>query len=217
MMLPSVGNVGLSVKRIKASWQHHPEALVPAFAAMYLESRQPTNGNTLTNLLAFQADLFQLAADSPSLLAGLDRTSRYLASKTELELLQLDSTNPATLRSSCVSNIQQALSSLGTSTAEFKAYFGIAMRLGEYDMARDLLTKWEHGQPLDPDVVRSRIDLYILTGNLESAWNSVKNILDASPNDTNALTQRQAVQRRLRELNQIVRPSVDPGPLLRKP
>jgi hypothetical protein len=58
MMLPSVGNVGLSVKRIKASWQHHPEALIPAFAAMYLESRQPTNDTKLTHLLTFQADLF---------------------------------------------------------------------------------------------------------------------------------------------------------------
>jgi serine/threonine protein kinase len=217
MMLPSVGNVGLSVKRIKASWKHHPEALVPAFAAIYLESRQPTNGTRLTNLLTFQADLFQLAADSPSLLAGLDRTSRYLAAKTELELLQLNPTNAPALRLSCVGNIQQALSSPETSTAEFKAYFGIAMQLGEYDTARELLVKWEHGQPQDSDATHSRIDLEIVTGNLESAWKLVNSFLAASSNDTKALIQRQAVQRRLGELNQLIQPSADSGPLSKKP
>jgi tetratricopeptide (TPR) repeat protein len=150
-------------------------------------------------------------------LAGLDRTSRYLAAKTELELIQLNPTTAAALRLSCAGNVRQALASPETSAAEFKAYFGIAMQLGDYDTARELLDKWEHGQPKDPDAKRSRINLEIVTGNLESAWKLVNRFLAASPNDTNVLAQRYEVQRRLGELNRLIQPSVDSSPLSKKP
>jgi hypothetical protein len=212
MMLPSVGNVNSSVQRIKASWQHHPEALIPAVAAMYLETRQPTNNVKLTNLLVFQADLYQLAADSPSLLAGLDRTSRLLATKTDLELLELNPSNAAVLRQSCVGNIDRALSSSETSTSEFKAYFGIAMRLAEYDTARELLVKWERGRREDMAAKHSRIELEIATGNLEVAWKLVNSLLAVLPNDAEALAERQTIQEKLTRLNALIHPSLFPTP-----
>ena len=200
MMLPSIGNIDASVARIKTSWQHHPEALVPTVAGIYLETRQPTNGTKSVHLLKLQADLFQLAADSPSILAGLDRTSRYLAAKTEFELLQTNPTNAAFLRNSCLGNIHQALSSPETSVAEFKAYFNLVMKLGDYDLAREFIGRWEQEQPQEVSTLPFRIELEIDTGNLEAAWKLVNRTLAASPNDARALAERETIQKKLAEL-----------------
>jgi serine/threonine protein kinase len=204
MMLPSIGNIDISVARIKTSWQHHPEALVPVFAGIYLEMRQPTNGPKSIHLLKLQADLFQLAADSPSLLAGLDRTSRHLAAKTEFELLQSDPTNAASLRKSCLGNIHRALSSPETSIAEFKAYFSLAMKLGDYDLARALIVRWEQEQPQEASTLPFRIEVEIATGNLDAAWKLVNRTLAVSPNDARALTERETIQKKLAELIELI-------------
>jgi tetratricopeptide (TPR) repeat protein len=203
LMLPFVGNIETSVARIKTSWQHHPEALVPAFAGIYLESRQPTNGPKSIHLLSMQADLFQLAADSPSILRGLDRTARYLAAKTEFELLQTRPTNAAAIRMACIGNISRARLSPDTSVAEFKAYFYLAMKLGKYDLARDLINHWEELKPQDASVIRARIDLEIAAGNLQRAWKLTSQILSAAPDDTRALADQQIIQKKLAELIEI--------------
>jgi tRNA A-37 threonylcarbamoyl transferase component Bud32 len=212
MMLPSIGNIDTSVARIKTSWQHHPEALVPVFAGFYLETRQPTNGPKSIHLLKLQAELFQLAADSPSILAGLDRTSRYLAAKTEFELLQSDPTNAASLRKSCLANIRQALSSPETSVAEFKACFNLVMKLGDYDLARALIARWEHQQPLEALTSPYRIELEIAAGNLDAAWKLVNRALAASPNDARALAERATIQQKLAELIDLIYNSAEFSP-----
>ena len=217
MMLPSIGNVDTSVARIKAAWQHHPEALVPVFAGIYLETRQPTNGPKSTHLLALQADLFQLAADSPSILAGLDRTSRYLAAKTEFELLLSDPTNAVSLRNSCLGNIHRALASPETSVAEFEGYFKFAMRLGDYDLARALIVRCEQEQPQEASTLPLRTELEIAAGNLDAAWRLVNRVLAASPNDGRALAERGTIQKKLAELNELIHDSAEPDSVPGKP
>lgn len=143
LMLPFIGNADASVTRIKAAWRHHPEALIPAFAGINLELKQPTNGVKSAHILALQAELFQLAADSPSLIAGLDRTSRYLAAKTEYELWQTNPTNAASLHQACIGNITRVLSSREISGPECQAYFDLAMKLGDHDLAREIIFRWK--------------------------------------------------------------------------
>jgi serine/threonine protein kinase len=204
LMIPSIGNIDTSVARIKASWQHHPEAMVPMVAGIYLESRQPTNGMKSIHLLALQADLFQLAADSPSLIGGLDRTARYLATKSEFELLQTNPTNAAAIRQSCLANVQQALSSPGTSAAESKAYFDLAMELGEYDLAGEWINRWEESQPHDVSTSYARIDLAIATGNVEVAWRLNNQMLAVAPKNARALARRDAIQKKLADLIDLI-------------
>jgi serine/threonine protein kinase len=204
LMVPFIGNIDLSVEQIKNSWQHHPEALVPAVAGIYLETRQPTNGTKSIHLLELQADLFQLAADSPSILAGLDRTSRYLAAKTEFELFQTSPTNAASLRNSCNGNIHCALSAPETSFAEFQAYFDLAMKLGDYDLARELTVHMETRQPHDPATLQARVDLEIAAGNLAVAWKLVNQTLAASPDNAQALANRETIQKKLANLNALI-------------
>ena len=204
LMVPFIGNIDLSVEQIKNSWQHHPEALVPTVAGIYLETRQPTNGTKSIHLLKLQADLFQLAADSPSILAGLDRSSRYLAAKTEFELLQASPTNAASIRRSCLENIHRALSSPETSFAEYKAYFNLAMGLNNYDLARELIVHMEERQPYDPSTLQARVDLEIAAGNLAVAWKLVNQTLAASPDNARTLADRETIQKKLADLTKLI-------------
>ena len=217
LMVPFIGNIDFSVAQIKNAWQHHPEALVPAFAASYLGMRQPTNGVKSVHVLTLQADLFQLAADSPSILGGLDRTSRYLASKTEFELLQTNPTNAMAIRKSCVGNIELALSSPATSMPEFKAYFDLAMKLGEYDLARELIYHLEQPQPQAPATLRARLDLEIAAGNLSAAWKLVNQTLADSPDNARALADRQTIQKMLASLNELINSQNQPMQLQKQP
>jgi len=205
LMLPFVANIDLATVRIKKAWQHHPEALVPAFAGIYLEQRQPTNGVKSRHVLERQAELFQLAADSPSLLAGLDRTARFLAVKTEFELLQTNPTNAAVLRQLCLGNLQQALSNPATSSAECKAYYELAMKLGEYDLAREMIFQMEQRQPGDPATKQARLELELATGNLSAAWRLDNQILTASPHDERALADRKTIHRMLDEFDGLIK------------
>jgi tetratricopeptide (TPR) repeat protein len=203
LMVPFIGNFDISVARIKTAWQHHPEALVPAFAGIYLETHQPTNGVKSLHLLALQADLFQLAADSPSVVGGLDRTSRYLAAKTEFELIQTNPTNAAALRKSCLGNINRAVSSPETSIAEDKAYYDLAMKLGDYELAREFLFRLEQRQSLDPATLQARVDLEIATGNFSEAWRLVNQILAAAPDNARALADRKKIEQMLARFNEL--------------
>jgi predicted Zn-dependent protease len=104
------------------------------------------------------------------------------------------------------------LSSSDTSIGEFKAYFGIAMQLTEYDTARELLVKWERGQPEDMSARNSRIELEIATGNLEAAWKLVNSLLAVLPNDAEAVAERQTIQQKLAKLNILIHVSLSPAP-----
>jgi tetratricopeptide (TPR) repeat protein len=200
LMLPFLGDIESSVSRIKTSWRRHPEALVPAFAGIYLETRQPTNGPKSIPLLQIQADLFQLAADSHSLLPGLDLTARYLAAKTESELAQAGQTNAAAARLASLANIRRAATSAGASVAELRAYFDLAFKLGDYDLARELIGRWERGQPDDPRALRSRIQLEMAAGAFSPALKLIDQELARNPNESWALAQRKAVLKNLTEL-----------------
>ena len=197
LMLPSVGNIETSVARIKSSWEHHPEALIPMCAAMFLHSRQPAIGPKSAPLLALEADLFQLAADSPSFIGGLDRSARYLAAKTELELLESNPTNAAALRHACFGNVRSALADVQTTAAELQAHLNIAVQLGEYDTARELVVRWEECQPGDASARHARIEVEIGAGNVETAWKLVNQKLADTPNDPSALAQRERIQKTL--------------------
>ena len=115
---------------------------MPAFPPISLDTRQPANGPKSIPLLQIQADLLQLAADSPSVLPGLSRTCRYLAARTQFELSQTSQTNAAPARSACLANLRRAGASAETSAAEMKACLPLAFGLGDYDLARELLSRW---------------------------------------------------------------------------
>jgi serine/threonine protein kinase len=205
LMLPFLGDVGSSVKKIESSWRHDPEAMAPVFAGMVLESRQPANGAKSLPLLQIQAKLFQMAADSPSLIPNLARLSRYLAAKTEFELAGTQWTNSGFARQLCLDNVHRAFLSDETSPPECQAYFDFAFHLGAFDLARELVLKWETQQPDNPSLWRCRIKLETATGNLDPALKHITQLLTRNPDDKWALAQREAALKELDRLNDEVK------------
>ena len=200
LMIPFIGDVESAVNRIKSSWQRHPEAFVPAVASLYLETRQPTNEAKSLPLLRMQADLFQLAADSTSVLPSLPRTARYLAAKAHFELCQTGLTNAAAPRAACLANIRRANSATELSAPELEAYFGFAFQLGDYDLARSLIVQWEGCRPEDLRTRRARIHLETAAGALGKAVSLIDQILEEHPDDAWALAQRKTAVQKLHNL-----------------
>jgi tetratricopeptide (TPR) repeat protein len=188
--VPLYGDITPFIQQIKSSWQLCPEAVLPFRAATILEARQPPGGPKSVPLLAIQAELFQMAADSESFVPNLPRSSRYLASEAELELVQSNSNNATQARKDCLRNIRAADSAGELSPAECRAYFDIAFKLSDYDSAGRFLDRWQRAAPYDTDVLRKRIELLIATGNFPTAIQLIDHLLARIPDDSWAEQQR---------------------------
>jgi tetratricopeptide (TPR) repeat protein len=131
-----------------------------------------------------------MAADSASFVPNLPRSSRYLASEAELELVQGNSNNFTQARSDCLRNVRAAAAAGEISSAECRAYFDIAFKLPDYDSAGRFLDRWEKAAPDDTDVLRKRIELQIATGDFPSAIELIDHLLARIPGDLWAEQQR---------------------------
>jgi tetratricopeptide (TPR) repeat protein len=188
--VPLYGDITPFIQQIKSSWQLCPEAVLPFRAATILEARQPPGGPKSVPLLAIQAELFQMAADSASFVPNLPQSSRYLASEAELELVQSNSTNATQARTNCLQNVRAAASAGELSPAECRAYFDITFKLSDYDSAGRFLDRWQKAVPDDTDVLRKRIELLIATGNFPTAIQLIDHLLARIPDDSWAEQQR---------------------------
>jgi serine/threonine protein kinase/tetratricopeptide (TPR) repeat protein len=197
---PFYRDITPAIAQIKSGWQLCPEATVPFRAAALLEARHPAAGPKSIPLLAIQAELFQMASDSQSFVPGLPRTSRYMATKAELELIQSQPTNVVALRNNCLRNVRAAASDAEASGAESRAYFTIACELGDYDSAKQLLDRRAMLASVDADLRHDRVELAILSGNFESAIRMIDSLLAHNTDDAWALRQRQVVIEKLEGL-----------------
>jgi serine/threonine protein kinase len=190
---PFVNDIAPSIQRIRGSWAMYPEALVPFRAATLLQARQPRTGPKSIPLLAIEADLFQMAADSPSVLPGLQRSSRYLAAKAQSELIGNQPDDSSVARRSCSQNIQAAAADAELSAAECRAYLAMAIQLSDFDTAHQLLDRWDKLAPDDPDLAHHRIELEMAAGNFTGALRIIDGVLTRAPADSWARDRRKAV------------------------
>ena len=212
LAFPFWGDLDSVVAKIHSSWQHHPEATIPMFAATFLDSRHPRAGPKSLFLLKIQAELFQLAADSPSVLSSLGRTALYRAAQSHFELANRQSTNADRNREACLGNIRRALEIEHLSAAEGRAYFEMAFSLGNFDLAGDFLNPWELQKPGDADAFRARVRLELATGAFGNALELLDGRLAARPNDHWAIEQREHAVTRLRELLNSAQANPKPNP-----
>ena len=207
LSVPLYSDITPFIQQIKSSWQLCPEAVLPFRAATLLEARQPKTGSKFAPFLQIQAELFQMAADSPSFIPELPQSARYLATKAEFEFIQSPSTNVAQLRNDCLRNIQAAVAAKETSPLECQAYFDIALEMLDYDSAKQFLDRWEKGAPGDADALRKRIELQIKTGSFANAIQLIDSVLVRNPDDLWAAQQKRNVVTQLKiSLNSLALP-----------
>lgn len=207
LLLPLWGDVEGSVATVRESWRHHPEALLPMFAGNALDGRHPREGSRSLALLRMQAGLFELAADSASVLPGLNRLARYRAAVAYLEIAEREGGDGGPAGEACRTHLGTALRAPEVSGIEGRAWFGMALALGEHDLAASALRHWEGAHPEDPAVEQARIRLDLATGAWSRALRGLDRWLIRHPEDSWATAQRGAAVLRLREL---IAPASDP-------
>jgi serine/threonine protein kinase len=197
---PYLANPLIAIQEIEAGWHHHPEGLIPALGGMLLENQQPPNSPPVAAITQLQAQLYQMAADSPSMMPSLGRLARYLAARSELELATNQTLRSQSAATNCLADVRAALACPETSGAEGRAYFEIAMNLGDQDLALRWVDFLEARQPADEFTRRSRIRVEIAQGALGPALESLNQLLAADAGDPWALAQQRRVLSALKAL-----------------
>jgi tetratricopeptide (TPR) repeat protein len=200
LMIPLLTNPRLAVQKIKSGWQHHPEALMPALAGILLERCQPRQGPRSMALVLMQSDLFQIAADSPSILPHLPALARYLAARSQFELASNQKADTHAAARACLDNIRRANAAEDCSFAELAAYYDFAFALQDYDLARELLVKMERSQPENPIVIHQRVELELAVGALGAARERIQETLAHNPSDAWGLKERKTVIEKIKNL-----------------
>jgi tetratricopeptide (TPR) repeat protein len=200
LLQPYLANPLVAVQEIEFGWHHHPEALIPTLAGMLLENQQPRTGPPLTMIMQMQARLYQMGADSPSMMPQIVRLARYLAARTEFELATRQQTNSLSAITNCLADIRKAVASPETSALECQAYFQFALELGDNDLALQLVNLLETRQLGDKATRRSRIKVELALGAFGPALDKINQLLSDNPNDPWALAQRQIARSGIKTL-----------------
>ena len=190
LLFPLGGGTETAVATIKEAWKSHPEALLPLTAAVLIPQPPPEQAGQRRSFLLTQAELFQIAADSPSMLPKVCRLARFLAAQNQFELAQQREKPVPAVRQSCIANLRRALKAEETSASECRAYFRIAMELHEFDLARELISRWGGLAPASRDVMQSRIQVDLVTGAFGNALLLLDQMLAKDPTDAWALERR---------------------------
>jgi hypothetical protein len=154
--------------------------------------------------MLLQAELFQLAADSPSVLPNLPRLARYLAAKTQFELAgagQADSRGEA---QACLQNAGLACITEECSTSELASYYDFAFTLEDYDLARTLIIKWARRQPGNVVAIHRRIELELAVGALSTARDQLDAVLKFNPTDSWATAQKKVLIEKIHDMAESV-------------
>jgi tetratricopeptide (TPR) repeat protein len=207
LLIPFLSDPTAAVEKIKSSWRHHPEAWLPLMGGIVLEQRHPGEGAKSMPLLRTQAGLFQLAADSPTMLPKAAKLARFLAAKSQFELAANDVHDALSARVACLRQVRRALEVGGLSAAECGAYFKFALELGDHDLTRQLLGAWEQQSSDASHLLRHRIQLDVAVGAYGGALRHIEQLLEQAPGDPWLFEQRQFVLRQLGELVKSTNPA----------
>jgi serine/threonine protein kinase len=212
LVQPYLANQALAVQEIELGWRHHPEALMPTLAGMLLENQQPKNGPPLIVILQLQAQLYQMGADSSSMLPQVRRLARYLAARADFELAAQEPANSASVISNCLADIRQAASSPEILPSECQAYFEFALKLGDTDLALQLADLLEQREPSAQSIRRDRIQVELAMGAFGPALDKINRLLSETPDNSWALAQRQIALSGLKTLAKSNKISFQPKP-----
>ncbi len=205
LMNPLLTDPRIAVQRVHSGWDHHHEALFPLLAGLLLDHYRAMDSGHSTNIISLQAGLFQLAADSPSILAGVPRLARFLAAKTEFEIAKIQEADDQSTIRLCLRNLTLACASQDCSSKELAAYFDYAYALGNYDLARALIVQWQKQEPQSRPALQERINLEIAVGAYEAAAKDLDLFLDQNPTDSWAKAQKATLQGKMSTLFQSLR------------
>lgn len=199
--LPLFGDPGTAIQTVKQACQSHPECLLPLAAGTFLDPQRPTDPDQLRRFLVTQADLFQTAADLPSIVPKAHHLARFMAALDQIELgHRLQPADPAA-RQACIDNLRWFTTQTNVSGTTYRACLNLALEVNELDLARELLSRWERLQPNHDEAARYRVQLELASGAYRRALDTIQELLEKRPDDPWALRKKQEVLRGIHSLS----------------
>lgn len=204
LISPFMSNPDAAVRKIRNGWAHHAESLLPLIAGLALD-RYKTDKDNSSLIAPLQSELFQMAADSTSMLPALPRAARYLAAKTQFDLAKANPTSQQAAAKNCLINARRACEDHDTSAEELAAYYDFAFALRDFDLARQLLVKSEALGVSGTTLTQKRIELEVAVGALDSARERIEDILTRHPEDAWALREKDILSEKIQAMAQPAR------------
>lgn len=201
-LLGGAARIEAAVDKVRTGHRHHPEALFPTFCGVSLNQQHPRSGARDPRWLAIQSEMFQLGADSPSILPQLGRLARVLAVDVQEELARSPIASAASYRASCLTNLHRATLDPRLTPVECRTYSRWCLGLGELDLNRMFLARWTSLRPDDPVLLRHRIRLELASGAYGRALELIDRALAADPDDRWAKSQSEQARRGARRMLQ---------------
>jgi len=129
-----------------------------------------------------------------------------LAARSQFELARRQQSDSAATAHACLENARSACAADECSPAELAAYYGFASTLQDFDLARELLVKWERRQPGNALLAHKRVELDLAVGALGAARERLDQLLIQNPSDSWALAQKEIVVGKIKAMTESVRP-----------
>jgi serine/threonine protein kinase len=211
LAMPLSGRPDAALEKIRAACRINPDGLLPLAAAKALEPHRPTDPLKVREYLTTQSELLQMAAQRPSLIPKVHRLARFMAALAQVELIQNFKPPSSDARRAAVTNLRWFLGAERTSAVEYQACSKLAYSIGEYDLARELLSRCEVLKPSDSEVIQDRIRLELASEAYPKALHLVDRLLAESPTNQWALDMRKNLVLRIKGLTESVKTTVQPS------
>ena len=202
--LAALGDLSPVVEKTKAACQIHPEGLLPLSVAVQLDPWRPKDPQKRRRFLELQTELYQMATRLPSVLPHAPRLARYRAAQGQFELgHRLASPDPRA-RVACLANLRWFATAPDIPGQVCQTCFEHAFSLGNYDLARQLLTRRELIGPDDRELKRNHIALEISSEAYPKALRLLDRLLAEDPKDAWALDARQKARARMNAAHEAI-------------
>ena len=206
---PLGGSPEAALADIKQACRLHPEAMFAYTAAGINQTRRPKDPRQLRAFLEIQSELFQMAAENPGLVPKIPREARLQAIYVQHELGKSLRPSDPRARARCLDNLRWFAQAPGLTSGLCQACFDFAYSLGDYDLARQLLVRWESLAPAGRDLQQNRIGLEVAAEAYPKALRLVDRLLAEDPQDAWALDAREKVVARIQKAHALAQPAID--------
>ncbi|MGE3312602.1 MAG: serine/threonine protein kinase [Limisphaerales bacterium] len=161
MLLASFENSEIPLRALREAVAVHPEGGLALFAATLREQRFGREHSKEAGYVRAQADLFQTAADLPSILPGIPALARFLAASHQRDLVRHPADPEPEAATACRNNLEWFIRNAQKGAASNQALFRLAADIRALDLARVFLGRWEAADPGDQEALLGRIRLEI--------------------------------------------------------
>jgi hypothetical protein len=195
-----LGRTREAVEQVERALECNPEGTLYFWHA-HLIMELPKKGRDEMRAHLVKAERsYRLALETPCLCPLIRRHARFWGAHAQAMLARPGSSlfDPE-MRTRAVHNIRTLLNQDSPNAAECQALFGLAVRVRDYDLARETVAAWEKADPKDLNALRSRAQVELLADAWYPALQAARQVLARKPDDKDASKYLREAEEKLRQ------------------